>query len=246
MVFCHNPPRRLANAGFRRASRSTRSMIDGPCRARRSSSGPAARFPSARSEGVRARTPRMTSQASSGEVLHNSSRSSCAQKASSYSRPPGEACCMANQPAMSRSLDEASRGITYIRPQDGSVSIARQNLRVLAAYRGAMRTPDFSHSPFVLAAFNHKHGRDRGRDRLRAHAAYLGRLGGKHCNTFKKGTSDRQGYGPPPGHGSGRACRSSSCSRRGAPAVPGRSGCRDRPRGDALRRNGAGRGGWRA
>lgn len=46
---------------------------------------------------------------------------------------------------------------------------------------------------------------------------------------------DRPGYGSAGRHGSGRGRRSSSCERRCAPAVPGRCGCRARPRAGGLR-----------
>src|SRR6059058_4423025 len=60
---------------------------------------------------------------------------------------------------------------------------------------------------------------------------------GRYSVALTPGTLDRRGFAPLPAHGSGRGCKSSSCSRPRDRAVPGLCGCRDHPRGGGWRRS---------
>jgi hypothetical protein len=80
----------------------------------------------------------------------------------------------------------------------------------------------------------------RGHDPVRAEAVDL------LPSPLTPPTSDRPGCGPLRALGSGRACRSLSCSHLGAPVVPARCECRIRPRTDGSQTNGGRCGRWQA
>jgi hypothetical protein len=72
-------------------------------------------------------------------------------------------------------------------------------LRALAAYPDAARTPSFGPSPFTITTLHCERTACHGLDKLRAHAAYLGRLWRKRGEPYHDGNIRSAGLRTAPG-----------------------------------------------